>query len=109
MDNVIPMKPLLTDVEMEAQLNASTRPRVTLERIQSRINKTEFIHHGLLTLCVLTLANGFTVTGESACVDPGNYNAGIGDRIAKDNAVQKIWPLEGYLLAEALFQTIQRA
>lgn len=109
MTNVVPLKPLLTDDQLNAALTASPRPRVTKDRIESRIEKTEFIHHGLLTLCVLTLVNGFTVTGESACVDPGNYNADIGERVAKDNAVDKIWPLEGYLLAEVLHQTLQRA
>lgn len=93
---------MLNDQELDAKLAAQTRPRITLERINSRIDKTEFIYHGLLTICVITLVNGFTVTGESACVDAGNYDPAIGGRIAKDNAFQKIWPLEGYLLAEAL-------
>lgn len=57
---------------------------------------------GLLTFCVLELRNGFTVTGESACVSPENFDAEIGRRIARQNAVQKIWPLEGYLLRQRL-------
>lgn len=111
MNNVInlPKVTLIDDDELAAKLASSPRPRVTLERIHSRIVTTEFFHHGLLTLCILTLTNGFTVVGESACVDPGNYDAAIGDKIAKDNAVQKIWPLEGYLLAEVLHQTHERA
>lgn len=52
----------------------------------------------LLTFCVLTLRKGFTVTGESACASPENFNAEIGRRIARENAVQKIWPLMGYEL-----------
>lgn len=55
-----------------------------------------------LTFCVLTLRNGFTVTGESACASPENFNAEIGVRIARDNAREKIWMLEGYLLRERL-------
>jgi hypothetical protein len=58
--------------------------------------------HGLLTFCVLTLRNGFTVTGESACASPENFDAEIGRKIARQNAVQKIWPLEGYLLKHRL-------
>lgn len=58
---------------------------------------------GLLTFCVLVLRNGFTVTGESACVSPQNFNAEIGRKVARDNAVQKIWPLEGYRLKQELF------
>ena len=52
----------------------------------------------LLTFCVLILRNGFTVTGESACASPENYNAEIGRRIARENAVSKVWPLMGYEL-----------
>lgn len=56
----------------------------------------------LLTFCVLVLKNGFTVTGESACASPENFNLEIGKRIAYDNARNKIWSLEGYLLKEKL-------
>lgn len=52
----------------------------------------------LLTFCVLVLKNGFTVTGESACASPENFDAAIGRTIARENAKQKIWPLEGYVL-----------
>ncbi len=57
---------------------------------------------GLLTICVLVLRNGFTVTGESACASPENFNAEIGRRIARENAIAKCWPLMGYALKERL-------
>lgn len=60
---------------------------------------------GLLTFCVLVLRNGFTVTGESACASPENFNAEIGKRIARENAVAKIWPLMGYELRSKLANT----
>lgn len=56
----------------------------------------------LLTFCVLVLRNGFTVTGESACASPENFDPEIGRKIARENAINKIWPLEGYLLKEKL-------
>ena len=56
----------------------------------------------LLTFCVLVLKNGFTVTGESACASPENFNAEIGMKIARQNAVAKIWPLMGYELRTRL-------
>lgn len=56
----------------------------------------------LLTFCVLLLKNGFTVTGESACASPENFDAEIGRKIARQNAVQKIWPLMGYELRSQL-------
>ena len=56
----------------------------------------------LLTFCVLVLKNGFTVTGESACASPDNFDAELGRNIARDNAINKIWQLEGYLLKQSL-------
>lgn len=58
----------------------------------------------LLTFCVIVLKNGFTVTGESACASPENFDAKIGQKIAYQNAREKIWVLEGYLLKEKLYQ-----
>jgi hypothetical protein len=58
--------------------------------------------HGLLTFCVLTLRNGFTVTGESACASPENFDPQIGRDIALKNAREKIWPLLGYHLKQRL-------
>ncbi len=60
----------------------------------------------LLTFCVLVLRNGFTVTGESACASPENFNAEIGRKIARQNAEQKIWPLMGYHLKQQLSEGI---
>lgn len=56
----------------------------------------------LLTFCVLVLRNGFTVTGESACASPANFNAEIGRKLARDKAIEKMWALEGYLLKQML-------
>jgi hypothetical protein len=58
----------------------------------------------LLTFCVLVLRNGFTVTGESACASPENFNAEIGRKIARQNAISKVWPLMGYELRSKLAQ-----
>lgn len=61
---------------------------------------------GMLTFCVLVLKNGFTVTGESACASPKNFDAEIGRKIARENAEQKIWPLMGYHLKQQLSEGI---
>ena len=60
----------------------------------------------LLTFCVLVLRNGFTVTGESACASPENFDAEVGRKIARQNAVQKIWPLMGYELRSQLARPV---
>ena len=56
----------------------------------------------LLTFCVLVLRNGFTVTGESACVSRENFDAEIGRKVARENAISKMWPLLGYALKDKL-------
>ena len=59
----------------------------------------------LLTFCVLVLRNGFTVTGESACVSRENFDAEIGRKVARENAISKMWPLLGYALKDKLHAT----
>lgn len=92
------------ELEKEIQEKGLNAPRLTPDLIDSKIKEKSF--HKLtdvLTVCVLTLENGFTVTGESACASPANYNQQIGEDIAFDNARDKIWLLEGYLLKEKLY------
>lgn len=99
-----------TEVEIEKEIQAKglNAPRLTPDLIESKIVKEEYhLLTDVLTVCVLTLENGFTVTGESACVSPANYNKEIGDKIARDKAKEKIWILEGYLLTQKLFEGLR--
>ncbi|MBN4856406.1 hypothetical protein H4F83_05710 [Citrobacter freundii] len=113
-------------IEKEIVAKGKTAPRVTPEHIESIIvsehyftaqngvvgsqSEKKFPHEvsigpyalDLLTFCVLVLENGFTVTGESACASPENFDAEIGRKIARQNAFNKIWLLEGYLLKQKL-------
>lgn len=91
-------------VEQEILRKGLVAPRVTPARIAEVIHSEEFhVFLGTcLTVCVLTLLNGFTVTGESACASPENFDAAVGERLSRENAVRKIWALEGYLLREKL-------
>lgn len=112
------------EIENEIQAKGLTAPRVTPadieaniacahyftaeEGVQGALAKTrpdlgmESPALALLTFCVLTLKNGFTVTGESACASPENFDAEIGRKIARQKAVEKIWPLMGYALKDKL-------
>lgn len=84
-------------------------PRITPDHVASRIDKTSYINRDLLTICILTLVNGFTVTGESACASPDLFKEDVGRDLALADATSKIWPLEGYLLKQALFEgTIEK-
>ncbi len=92
------------EVENEIQAKGLTAPRITPERIEQVIVGEDYhVFPGTtLTVCCLTLANGFTVTGESACASPEKFDAELGAKIARDNAKQKIWMLEGYALRNQL-------
>lgn len=91
---------MISDNELDKRLAALPADHVTDELISSRIKHVETLVSGTMTICILTLDNGFKVTGESACVNAENYDYGVGQRLAYDNAFQKLWPLFGFLLAE---------
>lgn len=116
----------MSNIEQEIQAKGLTAPRVTLADIEAAIASEHYftgmdgsMHHGelakwagdwevprsiqaleLLTFCVLVLRNGFTVTGESACVSPENFDAELARKIARENAIKKCWPLLGFRLAD---------
>lgn len=94
----------MTQDELNAALAASPSPdRITPDYMRSRIaSRTFFRATGTLTICVLTLDNGFTVTGESACAAPENYRQDIGEHYAEERAFEKLWPLFGFALKEAM-------
>lgn len=99
--------PRVTPTDIEAEI-ASEHYFTAEEGVQGALAKTnpdlgvEVESLKLLTFCVLTLRNGFTVTGESACASPENFDAEIGRQIARQNAVAKVWPLLGFRLRDQL-------
>jgi hypothetical protein len=92
-------------LEQEIQAKGLNAPRLTPALIDSVIVADQYWQPEgtTLTVCVLTLANFTNVVGESACVSAANFDAEIGKKIAYENARQKVWALEGYLLSESLF------
>lgn len=114
-------------LEREIQVKANKAPRVTPADIEAEIASEHYftaedgvgraskgqtsnggknpVSLSLLTFCVVVLRNGFTVTGESACASPENFNAEIGRRIARENAINKVWPLLGFRLRDQLSNT----
>lgn len=93
-------------VEQEIQRKELTAPRVKPEDLENEVTNTEFavFAGSTLTVCVLTLKNGFTVTGESACASPKNFNKELGERIARQKALDKLWPLLGFRLRDQLMK-----
>lgn len=94
-------KQLISNEALDKLLAQSPSPRVTKEYINSRITDVKFHKLGAtLTHCTIHLDNKYQVTGESACVNPENYNKEIDEKISHDNAYGKLWSLFGFLLAE---------
>jgi len=90
------------EIEKEITDKGLTAPRITEKHIDSVISGVDYhvFDESCMTVCCLTLRNGFNVIGESACASPENFDADLGRKIAYKNAKQKIWMLEGYLLKE---------
>ncbi|KAA0122147.1 hypothetical protein CIW48_19295 [Methylobacterium sp. P1-11] len=95
-------EPALSLGETQAIVETKTAPRVTEASIKAKIADVEYFRVRHLTICIITLQNGFFVEGHSAPAAPENYDQGVGERYAYDNAFRQLWPLEGYLLREQL-------
>ncbi|VDS10029.1 hypothetical protein PARHAE_03240 [Paracoccus haematequi] len=91
-------------VEAKIKDKGLTAARVTPDMLDEEIAGEDYhvFPNSCLTVCALTLQNGFTVTGESACASPQNFDAEIGRQIARRNAREKIWPLLGFRLRDRL-------
>lgn len=78
----------------------------TLQGIRDKIKGATYtlLPNGRTTICQLTMENGFTIEGSSACVNAANYNQHLGEKYAYEDALNNIWKFEGYLLAEAQFR-----
>jgi hypothetical protein len=124
-------------IEQDIEQRASKAPRVTPADIEAEIMEEHYFRASdgvigmamlnagrmptggegasvsqslsLLTFCVLVLRNGFTVTGESACASPENFDAEIGRKVARAAAVAKVWPLLGFRLRDSLAASAPRA
>ena len=95
------------EIEQKIQDKGLAAPRLTPADFESVIvDEMYHIFDGTTTMvCCLELKNGYTVTGESACISVDNFDEEIGKNVARTNAVNKIWMLEGYLLKDKLSAT----
>lgn len=84
---------------------APQRATVSLADIQAKVKKTVYtiLPDTTTTVCQLFMENGYVVLGTSACVNPANFNKATGEKFAYEDAINKAWPLEGYLLAQERF------
>ncbi len=98
------------EIEKEIQAKGLNAPRLTQEIIDSMIEAAAYhVFEGTtLTVCCLTLQNGFNVIGHSAAASPENFDRKIGESIAFMKAREKIWELEGYLLKQSLWVRMKK-
>jgi hypothetical protein len=96
----------MDDAQLGQAIAARPYEKVTKEGIELRIARNDYIvlPNSNVTVCSITLENGFSVRGESACVDARNFDLEIGRQLAYRDAFSKLWQLEGYLLAERRYQ-----
>jgi hypothetical protein len=96
----------LTQGDREAgEVQKAGAPRVTLDYLQSLVVHEEYSHPACaphVTRCTIMVRNGYVLHGQSAPADPANFDAGFGRKLARDDAIRQLWPLEGYLLRERL-------
>lgn len=106
----------LEQTDQESEAVRKNAPRVTLAQMEGRI-KQKVVRTAdnifdvpssapepfrLLTVCILVLDNGFTIVGKSAPASPENFDKDYGEKLAYEDAIRQLWPLEGYLLREKL-------
>lgn len=98
------MNAIVNNEDLNARIAAQPYPKVTEQGIVRRIKDVTYtrLPGTTTTICNITMENGFSVRGESACVDPRNFNSEIGNSLAYKDAFRKLWAFEGYLLAEKL-------
>lgn len=104
----------VTDAQAAAVAKA---PRVTLEDINNAIAMEHTftadkavkgcpgendVGLKILTICLLSMKNGYTVMGKSAPASPENFNAELGAKFAREDAIRQLWPIMGYALREKL-------
>lgn len=100
----------------EASAAVATAPRVTLQQIEDSI-KCEYVMTAdkatvgapqcdelkIITICILVMKNGFTVLGKAAPASPENFNAELGAKFAREDAIRQLWPLMGFCLRNELY------
>ncbi len=94
-------------IENEIQKKGLNAPRLTPEDIDNTIVYEEYfrVNNTTCTICSLVLRNGYVVVGKSAAASMENFDEDLGRKIARDDAREQIWGLEGYMLKEKLHQS----
>jgi len=91
---------------------APAGPALTMADIDAVIvdESYQVLNGSLVTTCCLTLRNGTKVVGINyGSVSASNYCPEKGRQYAREHAIEQVWPLEGYLLRQRLYEQDQDA
>lgn len=94
------MSQVISDQQAEELMASRQHPRVTLESIEGRVAEVSFTNNNQLTICVVTMQNGYMVVGKSAPASPENFNLELGQKFSHDDCIRQLFALEGYLLCQ---------
>lgn len=89
--------------KLEGRPNTVTQQSLT--DLMDNAESEEHVFWGKELVISYRLPNGFTILGRSACVDPANFDLAIGQHFAREDAIKKLWALEGYLLQQRLHES----
>ena len=101
----MPQTPSLDETDAASAQVQKTLNRAELSKIKDKVEHVDFINperHPHMTLCLVTMFNGFVLVGKSAPADPENYDKELGYRFSFEDALRQAWPLEAYLIRERL-------
>lgn len=100
----------VNEIEILQEEKEMSNIKVSKERIEHLMKTATYevrTVFGKCTIVAAKLENGFIITESSACVDPANYDAAMGERICKDKIRDRLWELEGYALQKGLHKMVQ--
>lgn len=95
----------MNDVTEKQLAAVSVAPRVVPQDLEDEIIAEQYdrIPNTNATVCTLTLKNGIIASGiNHGSVDPANFDEQIGNQYARKGAIEKMWPLLGFRLADKL-------
>ena len=75
---------------------------VTKEMVDDEILSAQYYQFDgtTVTVCCVTLKNGFTLVGKSACANPDNFERALGESLAFEDARQQCFAFLGFRLRD---------
>lgn len=95
----------VTDADVESMIAMELYSRVGVGngwRTGAMADSASLINASRMTVCALVLKTGFTVLGYDACVSLENFDAELGRKYAREDAVRKLWKYAGFDLIRRL-------